>query len=640
MSIRELSQDLRELIGDKGRLLDDLSSRQLYARDLAEPPAFFRRFYFDTVPDLVVQPRHTEDLCAIARKTQSAKLPVTPRGLGSWGYGGAIPTRAGVVIDHARMKRIEPPEGYSIWVEAGTRWGELDLYLAERGLYFPVFPTNRYATVGGWIATGGYGLNGLKYGHVSAHVSMLRVVLPDGTLREIGTDDPEFNLWFGSEGQLGSIAQAQLKLVTRPTTDQPVLLYYESRDKALRHLLRLQDSKHPPANARFLDREHMRALRAGREHRGQIGPEFPESQDALLLHFDERLASEDFLKEFGGPGGRFESGDARRAPDWVASAVWGERFHPMRAYQTGPGLLASEHLFEPEDYEGFCKSAGRLAARLGREIHLEATLVRSGDSIQILSIVTWITHRQEGLAGAINYLFVVLLTRLGLNKGGKVYGMGIWNGPFFRQRFRGKKVQKILALKRRIDPGGRQNPGKFPRVRSRRGRALGLLFRPAVFRGLCDIGLLFSPLLGAVSRSFGKDKTKITSLESHLARAVADCCSCGNCVTVCPAYTVTGHEQTTGRGKLQLAGRMLAGEEIEAQASDLSFLCTQCGACTDVCQTNIPLVEIYGELEQRLLALHGRPEEKIRAFVEELGGDDAYLRLIGSEPYGERHVLR
>ena len=78
--------------------------------------------------------------------------------------------------------------------------------------------------------------------------------------------------------------EAQLKLVARPTTDLPVLLYYPNMERALRHLLRLRDSKHPPANARFLDREHMRALRAGRVHRGQIGPDFPESQEALLLH--------------------------------------------------------------------------------------------------------------------------------------------------------------------------------------------------------------------------------------------------------------------------------------------------------------------------------------------------------------------
>ncbi len=640
MPLRELIRDLRELMGDTERLLDDRSTRQLYARDLAEPPAFFRKFYFNTVPDLVVQPRNIEDLCAIARGAQSAKVPITPRGLGTWGYGGAIPTRAGVVIDHARMKRIEPPQGNEVWVESGTRWGELDLYLAERGLLFPVYPSNRYATVGGWIATGGFGLNGLKYGHVSAHVKALRVVLPDGTQREIGDQDPEFNLWFGSEGQLGSIAQAQLRLIDRPHDDIPVLLYYKSEAKALHYMLRLQESANPPAHARFLDREHMHSIRETRKHRGSSGPDYPDEADALLLHFDDAKAYGEFQEEFGGVDGRFESGDARRAPDWVASAIWNERFHPLRAYQTGPGLLAAEHLFEPEDYADFAKSARRLAARIGREIHLEAILVRSGDSPLILSIVTWVTRRNKGLAGAINYLLVVLMTRLGLNKGGKVYGMGIWNAPFFRQRFRGGKVQKILALKRRIDPNGLQNPGKFPRVRSRKGRVLGLLFRPVVFRGLCDVGLFFSPLLGTISRGFAKDTdSKITSLESPLARAAADCCSCGNCISVCPAYTVTGNEHTTGRGKLQLAGRLLAGEEIEANASELSFLCTACGACEDVCQTNIPLVAIYADLEARLTAVHGRPEEKIRAFVENLGGEDAYLRLIGCEPYGERHVL-
>ena len=99
--------------------------------------------------------------------------------------------------------------------------------------------------------------------------------------------------------------------------------------------------------------------------------------------------------------------------------------------------------------------------------------------------------------------------------------------------------------------------------------------------------------------------------EFDLARAVDDCTYCGNCISVCPAYTVTGHEQTTARGKLFLASRFLAGEEVEKSESDWAFHCTLCAACADVCQTEIPLF-IYcylpvlsGTVERRPSACEG-----------------------------------
>ncbi len=637
MTRQELTRSLREIVGESVRLQEDLPSRRLYSRDLADVPKPFRRL-FRSVPDLVVQPRGLEDLSAIARLAQKARIPVLPRGIGSWGYGGAIPTQAGLVIDLARMKRISEPVGHEILVEAGARWGELDFFLEGRGLRFPVHPSNRYGTVGGWFATGGYGLNGLRHGHASRHVSSLVVVLPDGTLREISAEDPEFSLWFGSEGQLGTLAAVRLKLMPQAAADRPLLLYFQSFEKACEWMLRLRDLPTPPATAKALDAAHMRAIIASHHRRRPGGPDILEPRDALLLHFDDKQAFERFVREFGGVEGRFESGDARRAPDWVASYLWGDRYHPLKVQLLGPGLLASEHLFDPDRYGRFVLRARRAAARFGRELILEAMLVRSGEETQILSLATWITDKRADAAHLLHLALAPLLTRLGVRVGGRPYGLGIWNGPFFRHRFLGRKGQKIMALKRRIDPGGVQNPGKFHRVRTR-GPLSTLFFHPAIFEGLLDLGLLFSPLLGAFARGASRGAARADAAESLLARAVEDCTNCGNCVTVCPAWTLTGHEQTTGRGKLFLASKLLAGETIEKGESDWAQHCTVCAACADVCQTEIPLVEAYAELERELASRHGRPEEQIRAFVESLGGEDDYLRLIGSEPYGERHVV-
>ncbi|MDZ7262839.1 MAG: hypothetical protein ONB05_12140, partial [candidate division KSB1 bacterium] len=96
---------------------------------------------------------------------------------------------------------------------------------------------------------------------------------------------------------------------------------------------------------------------------------------------------------------------------------------------------------------------------------------------------------------------------------------------------------------------------------------------------------------------------------------------------------VTRHEGVTPRSELRLARRVVRGGWVSKEESDRCFLCTLCGACEEVCQTELPLREAWKELEKILTQKHGRPEEKIREFIDGLGQNSAYLELIGSEPY-------
>jgi glycolate oxidase iron-sulfur subunit len=106
------------------------------------------------------------------------------------------------------------------------------------------------------------------------------------------------------------------------------------------------------------------------------------------------------------------------------------------------------------------------------------------------------------------------------------------------------------------------------------------------------------------------------------------CARCGACVTVCPAYLITGRETVTGRGKLLLARKLKSKEPVDAVEAKELFLCMKCHACEEVCQTRLPLLSAYEELESIVDSRFGRPKEMIENFVAEVEASPEYERLL------------
>ena len=271
---------------------------------------------------------------------------------------------------------------------------------------------------------------------------------------------------------------------------------------------------------------------------------------------------------------------------------------------------------------------------------MEAHLVKTGSGHQWLLLpMIPCDHKQGARYGRLLTL-VSLLTRLGVQVGGTPYGVGIWNTPFFHQKFDRTQRDALRQAKEDTDPQGLLNPGKFFGIRSRYAGAPGLLLHRAFVRPglalLSGFAPLLSPFLGAGAAPPPPDPGHYPSDmpdEGLLAKTLAGCTQCGNCVVVCPAYRVSQHEGTTARIKLRLVDKLLAGEGVTQEESDTAFICTHCGECERVCQTHLPLVRAWDALEDRLASTHGRPEEKIREFVDGLGSNPVYLRMLGITPF-------
>ncbi|MCK5415203.1 MAG: FAD-binding oxidoreductase, partial [Thermoplasmata archaeon] len=166
---------------------DDLE-RQLYSQEIANlPPEVV--FVFNVLPDIVVRPSCTEDVVGVVNIARERKIPITPRGAGTLGLGGSLPSRGGILLDLSTMNDIVEvdPETMSATVEAGVTWEELRNAARAKGLRVGAYPSSALsATVGGWLGGGGVGIGSYKYGGAADQVRWLEVVLPDGRVVESG----------------------------------------------------------------------------------------------------------------------------------------------------------------------------------------------------------------------------------------------------------------------------------------------------------------------------------------------------------------------------------------------------------------------------------------------------------------------
>ncbi len=190
-------------------------------------------------PDCVVFPRSTEQVVALVRLAQEHHLPFVGRGAGTGLSGGVIPRAGGIMISFARMNRILEIDldNERCVVEPGVV--NLDVTLAvagEKYFYAPDPSSQRACTIGGNVAENAGGPHTLAYGVTTNHVLGLEVVLPDGTVVELGgkeTDLPGYDLiglLTGSEGTMVLVTKIVLRLMRAPEMVKTCLAIYDSTE--------------------------------------------------------------------------------------------------------------------------------------------------------------------------------------------------------------------------------------------------------------------------------------------------------------------------------------------------------------------------------------------------------------------------
>ena len=240
----------------------------LPAREISFDPAVLAehagdKWFASHAPEAVALPRSTASVSALLRFANRNKIAVTPRGAGHGYVGGCVPVKGGVVLSLARMNRIKEinPADFVAVVQAGVNTEKLQQEVEKLGLFYPPDPASKKETaIGGNIVTNAGGPRCLKYGVTRDYVLGLEVVLADGTVVRLGgrthknkTGFELHRLFVGSEGLLGVVTEATLKLLPLPPFRACLAVGFASMGAAVRSLHAILGAGFLPAALELAD---------------------------------------------------------------------------------------------------------------------------------------------------------------------------------------------------------------------------------------------------------------------------------------------------------------------------------------------------------------------------------------------------
>lgn len=276
-------ETIRRMINDDTRVIYDTDISDDYGHD--ELGGIF------SLPDVVVKILSAEEASDIMKYANKNHIPVTPRGAGTGLVGSSVPLEHGIMIDTSLMNHILEldDENLTIDVEPGVLLMDLAAYVEDNDFFYPPDPGEKSATIGGNISTNAGGMRAVKYGVTRDFVRALEVVLPNGDIVNFGGKVVKNSsgydlkdLMIGSEGTLGLITKATLKLLPKPKKVISLLIPFPSLKDAINTVPLIIKSKAIPTAIEFMQRE---VIEDAEEY---LGKPFPDKQsDAyLLLKFD------------------------------------------------------------------------------------------------------------------------------------------------------------------------------------------------------------------------------------------------------------------------------------------------------------------------------------------------------------------
>ena len=659
----ELEADLKRAI--KGEVRFDTVSRALYSTDAS---VYLIR------PVGVAIPRTREDILRIMEICRKHRCPITMRGGGTSQAGQAIGTGLQVDISkyYNRLIKVNAEESWAI-VEPGIVLDELNAQLAPLKLRFaPDISTASRATLGGMMANNSAGARSVLYGTTIAHVLEQTVALSDGSVvqfRDIDRDqvptgdsleaslystvlrlasehaeeidrrypkilrrvggynlnefvDPSkpvnlSKLMVGSEGTLGVVLEAKVKLVPLPKAKAVMVVTFDDLLKALAAAPVIL--KHSPSAIEVMDKsilDHTRQNHNLNRIRETFIPGDPAATLCVEFYADR---AEDLPP-------RLEALEAELRSKNIGTAYVGEtnlaqqaRIWSLRESALGLSMAMKEDAKSISFVEDTAVAPERLSEFIGRFLTLLKTHgttagVYAHASVGCLHVRPVVNMKTE--AGIKQFEAIASdVADLVLEYGGALsgeHGDGLVRSPFMRRMFGDTLYEAFREIKRTADPHGLLNPGK-------------IVDAPPITNDL----------------RFGA-KYKTPQLPSHfdfsgyggIAGAIEMCSGVGACRkrlagTMCPSYMATSDEKHTTRGRAnvlrlamngQLGDQKLADEAVK----EVLDLCLECRACKSECPVGVDMAAFKSEFLASYWERHGTP---LRA---KLLGHVAALSVWGS----------
>jgi D-lactate dehydrogenase (cytochrome) len=444
---------LKQLLGD--RFSTAQAVRDQHGRDESWNPAF--------PPDAVVFPHNTEEVAEVVKICASHGLPIIPYGAGTSLEGHVTALQGGVTIDLMQMNQILQvnAEDLDVVVQPGVRRKQLNEYLRDTGLFFPIDP-GADASIGGMVSTRASGTNAVRYGTMRENVLALTVVMADGRVirtskraKKSAAGYDLTRLFVGSEGTLGIVTEITLRLYGIPEAMSAATCSFATLEGAVNTVIQTIQAGIPVARIELLDDVQVQAI-------NQYSKLSLPVQNMLMLEFHGTEASvteqaemvQGIASEHGGEGFRWATKAEERAKMWEARH---NAAYACKALRKGCEIMATD----------VCVPISRLTDCILEtkddvvKTGLTAPLVgHVGDGNFHLSVVVDRSNPQEVETVE---AFSERLVHRALRMEGTCTGEhGIGRGKMkYLTAEHGEAVSVMRAIKKALDPENLMNPGKI-----------------------------------------------------------------------------------------------------------------------------------------------------------------------------------
>jgi len=432
--------ELARLLGE--RLSTSQAVRDQHGKDISYHEAM--------PPDAVAFAESVDEVVAIVKVCARHKVPIVPYGTGTSLEGHIAAVKGGVCVDVSRINRVLKvnAEDLDVVVEPGVTRKQLNEYIRDTGLFFPIDP-GADASIGGMASTRASGTNAVRYGTMRENVLALKVVTPDGRLIRTGRRARKSSagydltkLFVGSEGTLGIVVEVTLRLYGIPESVAAATCSFDSLDGAVNTVIQTIQSGVPVARIELLDDIHVDALNRYSKLTLPV-------KDLLLLEFHGTEAAENGGADFAyaaEPEARSKLWQARHDAAWAAKAM-----------KPGAEIWATD----------VCVPISRLAECIletKKDIVAEGMLApivgHVGDgNFHVSFVLDPNDPEDQRKASAINDRMVARALALDGTCTGE-HGVGLGKVQFLYEEH-GEAVALMRAVKRALDPDNIMNPGKI-----------------------------------------------------------------------------------------------------------------------------------------------------------------------------------
>lgn len=451
----------------------------IYSKDVTSLPDIAHQIVSPRF-DVITKPVDVLSLQNLVLYAMDNGIPIVPRGNGTSGWGGAIPTRGGFCVALSGMSEILYFNEFesAVTVETGITWRDLLTFVERLGFTLPVYPSSATAaTVGGFVASGGLGIGSTRHGDILKQVLGIEAVLPNGKivrlgkllldskndiLKEkveegnlwlseqlsaagLGTPEQETKLFTGTYGTLGIITKVTLKTIPKLQLF-PFACSFDNMANLVKAASTII-SEVKPYYLRFLTDDYTSKLEALNEYENESGKYI--LTGALLDTIYQNEENVEIIKTVTNEESGGLLNDKR---SWF---YWSERLYPLRVKRHGPSIIPAEILAPikmiPEILE---KTKTELR---NSKIAIEGMLSNDG----ITSVMVWILDdERKKFSFTIGWHRSFKFASLAERFGGLPYAVGLWNGRHARKFYGNDSYNDLKVMKKKLDPSDIMNPVK------------------------------------------------------------------------------------------------------------------------------------------------------------------------------------